>query len=168
MNCSAVCLAVLALVMAGCGGGDGPGADPGDGPGADSATEPAECSPVGADLAGRAAEKVPVELRDFSFSPATLSARPGVVTFNTRNTGAENHELAFLPGGGEVPMKGGKPDEAALEKAGAFELEAFGPGKSCDATYDLKPGTYTLFCIVTSPDGTTHLDKGMRGQLVVR
>lgn len=152
-------LAALALALAACGGGEGPGAD--------SATQPAECSPVGADLAGRAAEKVAVELRDFSFSPAMLSARAGVVTFNARNTGTENHELAFLPGGGEVPIRSGEPDEAALEKAGAFELEAFGPGKSCDATYELKAGTYTLFCIVTSPDGTTHYDKGMRAQLVV-
>ncbi|MGH9153618.1 MAG: hypothetical protein ACRD03_14715 [Acidimicrobiales bacterium] len=97
-----------------------------------------------------------------------MSAKAGVVTFTARNAGTENHELAFLPGGGEVPMKGGEPDEAALERSGAFELEAFGAGKTCDATYELKVGTYTLFCIVTSSDGKTHYDKGMRGQLVVR
>lgn len=51
---------------------------------------------------------------------------------------------------------------------GAFELDAFGPGTSCRATYQLSPGTYTLFCVVTSADGKTHYDKGMRGQLVVR
>jgi plastocyanin len=155
-------LVVAAAVFAG-----GCGAD-GDGPGADSASAPADCNPVGVDLASRATQTVPVELRDFSFSPAALEARAGVVTFAARNTGTENHELAFLPGGGEVPMARGEPDEAALERAGAFELEAFGPGQSCNATYDLRPGTYTLFCIVTSPDGTTHYDKGMRGQLVVR
>lgn len=61
----------------------------------------------------------------------------------------------------------GDPDEGALETAGAFELEAFGAGQSCNATYDLKPGAYTLFCVVTGTDGRTHYDKGMRGQLVV-
>lgn len=62
----------------------------------------------------------------------------------------------------------GEPDEDALADAGAFELEAFGPGHTCNATYDLEPGAYTLFCIVTSPDGQTHYEKGMEGELVVR
>ncbi len=43
----------------------------------------------------------------------------------------------------------GEPDEDALSEAGAFELEAFGPGQSCSATYDLKPGTYTLHKYLT-------------------
>ena len=92
----------------------------------------------------------------------------GVVTFAATNNGTENHEVAFLPGGGEVPQNPqGDPDEDALGAAGAFELEAFGPGQSCNATYDLKPGTYTMFCIVTGTDGLTHYEKGMRGKLVV-
>jgi len=152
---------VIALFAVACGGN-------GDGRGADSTTEPAECKPVGTELAAQAAETVPVELRDFSFSPANMQARAGTVKFTARNSGSENHELAFLPGGGDVPMAKGRPDEAALEKAGAFELEAFGPGQSCNATYQLTPGTYTLFCIVTGADGKTHYEKGMRGQLVVR
>ena len=109
-----------------------------------------------------------MDLQSFAFAPSAVQVSPGVVTFAARNTGNENHELAFLPGGGEVPLTAeGKPDEEALEAAGAFELEAFGPGQDCKATYDLQPGTYTLFCIVTSPDGVTHYDKGIRGQLVV-
>ena len=44
-----------------------------------------------------------------------------------RKIAREAHELAFLPDGGEVPFtEDGAPDEAALEAAGAFELEAFG------------------------------------------
>jgi plastocyanin len=90
------------------------------------------------------------------------------VTFAAENTGAENHELAFLPGGGDVPLTGdGAPDEDALAAAGAFELEAFGPGQTCNATYDLDPGTYTMFCIVETPEGTTHYEEGMRGTLTV-
>lgn len=152
---------VAGLLIGGCGGDE-------DGPGADSATARADCNPVGVDLASRATQTVPVELRDFSFSPSAVQASAGIVTFTVRNTGTENHELAFLPGGGDVPKAKGEPDESALEKAGAFELEAFSAGQTCNATYQLAPGTYTLFCIVTSADGTTHYDKGMRGQLVVR
>ena len=61
----------------------------------------------------------------------------------------------------------GAPDEEALGEAGAFELEAFPPGETCNATYELEPGEYTLFCIVTAEDGETHLEKGMVGSLTV-
>ena len=61
----------------------------------------------------------------------------------------------------------GAPDEDASAEAGVFELEAFGPGKTFLARADLDPGIYTLLCIVVSTDGQTHLDEGMRGELVV-
>jgi len=159
----AVAVAV-ALSLAGCGD-DG---DSGSGVATDSATEEAKCSPVGTELEAKAAKTVSIELKEYSFSPSTVQVGAGVVTFAAKNMGTENHELAFLPGGGEVPLTaGGEPDEEALGSAGAFELETFGPGQSCNATYDIKPGTYALFCIVTTADGSTHYEKGMRGQLVV-
>lgn len=52
-------------------------------------------------------------------------------------------------------------------RAGAFELEAFGPDQDCNATWELEPGDCTLFCIVESPDGVTHYEKGMKGMLTV-
>jgi hypothetical protein len=77
-----------------------------------------------------------------------------------------------LPGGGDVPMTAeGAPDEAALEAAGAFELEAFSPGQTCNATWELEAGSYTIFCIVElqdgADDGKTHLTEGMKGTLTV-
>lgn len=160
-----VALAIaVAIGLAGCGD-DG---DSNSGVAADSATEEAKCSPVGTELEAKAARTVSIELKEYSFSPSTVQVGAGVVTFAAKNMGKENHELAFLPGGGEVPLTaGGDPDEDALGTAGAFELETFGPGQNCNATYDIKPGTYALFCIVTSTDGKTHYEKGMRGQLVV-
>lgn len=153
----------VALLGAACGGDDDAAA-----PTADTAAAGRSCSPVGEDLAGRASATVDVSLTDYAFGPSTLEVGAGVVTFAAANAGSENHELAFLPGGGDVPLNDeGEPDEDALAAAGAFELEAFGPGQDCRATYDLRPGTYTLFCIVEAPDGETHYDKGMRGQLVV-
>ena len=61
----------------------------------------------------------------------------------------------------------GAPDEDALAAEGAFELEAFPPGGSCNATYELEAGDYTLFCIVEAADGETHASKGMVGSLTV-
>ncbi len=159
-----VVVAVVLSVALGACGDDGDGA----GVATDSADAGSPCSPVGGELAAGATRTVPVELTEYSFTPATIEVAAGVVTFAATNRGTVDHEVAFLPGGGEVPLTGqGNPDEEALEAAGAFELEAFGPGLDCNATYDLKPGTYTVFCIVTDPDGLTHLQKGMRGTLTV-
>lgn len=158
------------LGFSGCGGGDDEGAT-GTGVGTDSGdSKEAECAPVGDDLQDVATETVAIQLDEYAFAPTMTEVDAGVVTFSATNVGDENHELAFLPGGGEVPLtEEGEPDEDALAAAGAFELEAFGPGRSCSATYDLEPGTpYTLFCIVASPDGRTHYEKGMEGELVVR
>ena len=122
----------------------------------------------GGDLKAATVRTVPIELKEYSFTPSTVDVAAGVVTFVVTNAGTENHEMAVLPGGGDVPLTAaGTPDEDALAAAGAFELEAFGKGLSCEATFDLKPGTYTLFCIVTDPDGLTHYQKGMRGKLTV-
>lgn len=166
-------LAVVVLVatvvgLSACGDDGGGEADTGVGTDQNDSEE-AVCAPVGEDLQEDATETLAVRLDDYAFEPPTLEAEAGVVTFDAENVGSENHELAFLPGGGEVPMTDeGEPDEDALADAGAFELEAFGPGRTCEATYDLESGTFTLFCIVASPDGQTHYDKGMEGELVVR
>lgn len=127
-----------------------------------------ECRPVGAELESEAETTVQVTLSDFAFSPNQIEVPAGIVTFEVTNDGSESHELAFLPGGGEVPFTDdGEPDEEALSEAGVFELEAFGPGQTCNATYDLEPGTYTLFCIVETGDGSTHYEHGMQGTLLV-
>ncbi|MBW3575338.1 MAG: cupredoxin domain-containing protein [Actinobacteria bacterium] len=123
---------------------------------------------MGEELEAEADQTVEISLGDYAFSPSMVDVGAGVVTFAAENIGTENHELAFLPGGADVPLNDeGAPDEDALAAAGAFELEAFGPGQTCNATYELEPGTYTLFCIVGSADGETHYDKGMKGELVV-
>lgn len=158
----------VALGAAGCGDDGDTGSASGSGVEADSSQEEATCSPVGEELAAKAIRTISIELQEYAFSPSTVQVNAGVVTFAAKNSGSENHELAFLPGGGEVLLTtSGEPDEDALAKEGAFELEAFSAGQSCNATYDVKPGTYTLFCVVTSTDGKTHYEKGMRGELVV-
>ena len=128
----------------------------------------AECTPVNPDMEDDAHTTVEIELLDFEFVPDAIEVESGIVTFEVTNNGEEPHEVAFLPGGGAVPTtEDGAPDEEALAEAGAFELEAFGPGQTCNATYDLAPGEYTIFCIVETEDGTTHLMLGMQGTLTV-
>jgi len=152
----------------GSGSGSGAASGSGSGSASGSASGVASCSPVGEDLEGDAVETIGVELSDYAFGPTAIEAPAGIVTFEASNIGEEDHELAVLPGGGEVPFtEDGAPDEAALEEAGAFELEAFPPGETCNATWELEAGDYTLFCIVESPDGETHYEKGMQGTLTV-
>ncbi len=146
--------------------GSGTGSSGGSGSGA--ASGPAACTPVGDDLIDEADETVDIDLLDYAFDPSEIDVPAGVVTFLATNVGEEDHELAVLPGGGDVPfVEPGVPDEDALAEAGAFELEGFPAGTSCDATWELEAGEYTLFCIVPAEDGETHYEKGMEGTLTV-
>lgn len=123
---------------------------------------------MGGDLEAEADQVVEVALVEDAFDPDDLAVDAGVVTFATSNEGGEAHEFAVLPGGGEVPLADdGAPDEDALAAAGAFEREAYGPGRDCNATWELAPGEYTVFCIVEAADGETHAAKGMVGTLTV-
>ena len=171
--CSGADESVRTLGSEGSASGSGTGSVAGSGSASGSGSAVAavekDCAPVGEDLESQATRTVDLQLADYAFEPDEIGVDAGVITFATRNAGSEAHELAFLPGGGEVPFtEDGSPDEDALEAAGAFELEAYRPGQRCNATYEFDPGTYTLFCIVEAPDGETHYEKGMRGSLEVR
>jgi plastocyanin len=185
-----LCVLAIGVLLGGCGSADegevrnigsedgsasgsasasGTGSGSGSASGSAVAAAEQECSPVGQDLESQATATVDLALADCAFEPSDVDVEAGIITFATTNVGTEAHELAFLPDGGDVPLTGGgEPDEEALAEAGAFELEAYGPGQDCNATYELEPGSYTLFCIVEAPDGETHYEKGMRGTLAVR
>ena len=124
--------------------------------------------PVAPELEADAAEVVEIEPRGVRLHPERHH-RPGRRRdLRGVQQGEQFHELAFLPGGGDVPFTDeGEPDEDALAEAGAFELEGFAPNETCNATYDLAPGTYTLFCIVEDPEGEPHSTNGMVGLLTV-
>lgn len=161
-----------AASASGSGSGSGSASASGSASGSGSASapadEPAECVPVNEDLEDQATSTVEMTLVDFRFDQEEYEVESGIVTFVVTNEGSVNHEVAFLPGGGDVPYtEDGHPDEEALAAAGAFELEAFGSGQTCTATYELEPGTYTLFCIVPIDEEHNHYDEGMRATLVV-
>lgn len=166
-----VALVCCALALSGCGDDDpDSGSSTQAAAGDDQAAEEAgECEPVNADMEGDADQVVEVTLSDFAFNPVSMEVDAGTVTFATTNEGGSVHEFAVLPGGGDVPfIEEGVPDEDALEAAGAFEMEGYGPGGTCNATWELEPGEYTLFCIIEASDGLTHYEKGMEGTLTVR
>ncbi len=157
-------LTTLVVIAAACGADDDGAASPAATAGPDA---PRICEPVNVELESVADQTVSITATEFAFADLEYEAVPGTVTFEVANRGGEEHELAFLPGGGDVPYTDDEPDEAALEARGAFELEAFGPGQTCNATYELAAGTYTLFCIVRTADGDNHYDRGMRATLTV-
>lgn len=152
----------------GSGSASAPASGSASGSGSGVAAAEKDCAPIGEDLEADAENTVELQLADYEIVPSDVEVEAGVVTFATTNIGDEAHELAFLPGGGDVPLTDdGAPDEEALAEAGAFELEAYGPGQDCNATYELEPGDYTLFCIVETADGETHASLGMTGSLSV-
>ena len=112
---------VLGGLLAACGDDDGAGvrdsgsasaSGSGSGSGSGSSTAAAECSPVGEALEAEADETVDLSLVEYSFVPDIVDVAAGTVTFAATNEGTENHEVAFLPGGGDVPFTDdGAPDE---------------------------------------------------------
>ena len=121
------------------------------------------CEPVG-DGGGT---EVAVTLDEWSLAAAPASAPAGKVTFEVRNGGGEPHEFVVVRGVAPdaLTVVGGKVDEAALPD-GAFigEVEAFPAGETCEGTFELAGGSYTLFCnIVEEHDGQpeSHFEEGM-------
>jgi hypothetical protein len=154
----------------GSGGGSGSGAASGTG----SASEAVACKPVGD--AGAADTKVTVELSEWQVAPERSSVRPGTVTFEAANVGADAHELvvvraddpAMLPRAGDGTVDEGKLPAGAL----VGEIEAFPAKQRCQGTFALTAGRYALFCNIleTEADGTreNHYANGMRASFEVR
>lgn len=112
---------------------------------------------------------VHVTATDFAFeAPDTLPA--GLTSFHLMNTGKELHHLVLM-----------RLDEgqttADLAKAFAGPIPSTlvligGPNPatpegSAEATVNLKPGRYAMYCVIPSPDGKPHIMKGMVRELTV-
>jgi len=175
----------LVLVLAGCGSDDGAGvrnvdgtgaasaSGTGSGSGTASASAPAACEPVGD--AGASDATVAVELKEWAVLPAQASAPAGDITFATRNTGADAHELVVVRADdpATLPLAAdGTVDEAKLPE-GAFigEIEAYPAKQTCAGTFRLTAGSYVLFCNIleTEADGRkeNHYANGMRTRFEV-
>jgi len=112
-----------------------------------------------------AAITVDVELNEWAIVPSTATASAGPVAFVAENTGEEPHELVIVRGpAADLPLD----DEGALDEdrllGGALvgEIEPFPAGETCDGTFELSPGEYTLACnVVEEEEGHVHLKEGM-------
>ncbi|MFY9269095.1 MAG: HmuY family protein [Candidatus Manganitrophaceae bacterium] len=110
--------------------------------------------------AGSPAEKVSVELKEWSITPdkATLAAG-GNVTFKAKNTGTVAHELVILKTDLPVDALTVVDKKVEEEKVGTVinEIAEFAPGTEKEITLDLPAGSYVLFCNVEE-----HYQNGMR------
>jgi iron uptake system component EfeO len=86
-----------------------------------------------------------VEAKEYSFTPPTLSAPTGDVTFSVTNAGNENHEFEVMTG------------DQSLAK-----IASFSRGTTQAVTVSLEPGTYTFVCRLNG-----HDQIGMKGTLTV-
>lgn len=91
-------------------------------------------------------------LVDYSIGGDTQAEGPKVLA-KVVNAGSQYHELEVIDGEGK-----------RLGRVPPFPV-----GMTLKPMYlDLKPGTYTLRCNVTNPDGKIHRDLGMTTKLVVK
>jgi FtsP/CotA-like multicopper oxidase with cupredoxin domain len=89
-----------------------------------------------------AAKGVGVTLGEMWVKTTTPTAKAGKVTFNVSNTGATMHQFAI--GADPLTLDGAEPAAAAAIAKG----EMLHTGDSETLTADLRPGRYTLYCLM--------------------
>lgn len=96
---------------------------------------------------------IEVTLADFAFRDLPASVKGERVFFTATNIGPSEHELEVLNARGEA----------------VDEIEAHPPGTGPQTlAVRLRPGAYTVQCILKTPDGRSHADLGMTAALQVR
>jgi hypothetical protein len=152
------------------------GSGSGSGSGTGAATGVAEapkCEPVG--QASTAKNKVEVNMHEWAMTPVPAQAPAGSIHFHITNAGKEAHEMLVVRAAdpAALPTKpDGSIDESKLDET-AFpgEVEPFPAGSSCDGTFELPAGSYSLICniVETEPSGEieSHYQEGMRTAFTV-
>jgi uncharacterized cupredoxin-like copper-binding protein len=151
----------------------GSGSGSGSATGASGVAEAPKCVPVGD--AASAATKVEVNLTEWKMTPAPAQAPAGKTSFHITNAGKEAHEMLVVRAAdpAALPTKAdGSIDESKLDQT-AFvgEVEPFPAASSCDGTFELTAGSYSLICniVETEPNGEleSHYQEGMRTAFTV-
>jgi uncharacterized cupredoxin-like copper-binding protein len=141
---AALCAALAALAVAGCGGGNQAPANSHPAP-ASSAPNPGTTNPKGGSSQSGNLTIAADQSGQLKFDKKSLSAKAGKVTITMDNPSPVPHAIAVEGNG--------------LDKDGKTVQMG---GKSM-VTVDLKPGKYTFYCPV---DG--HKQAGMQGPLTVK
>jgi plastocyanin len=112
--------------------------------------------------------EIDVSLSEWKVEPSPATATAGDVTFKATNNGGEQHEMVIVKGiaPGDLPVDadGHVVEDDIPADAVIGEIEEFDVGTTESATFDLEPGTYTIFCnIIETEDGETvsHFKNGM-------
>jgi hypothetical protein len=122
-----------------------------------------------------------IRLVDFAFT-VDSSLKAGQHTIRVENGGAEPHDLNVMklaPGVTIANIQAWLNPERArrddnkppppIESMGSpvGGVAAMSPGMSAYIKMNLTPGGYVVFCMVTAPDGRSHIEHGMIQQLKV-
>ena len=107
---------------------------------------------------------------DYAFqAPDSLPA--GYTSFHMMNEGKEFHHLVLLRlAEGQTLADFQKTAPQGPIPAGVMLLggpNPAAPAGAAEATVNLKPGRYAMFCVIPGPDGAPHLAKGMIRELTV-
>jgi len=111
------------------------------------------------------APKLNVVLSEWVLKPAREFIAAGKTNFVFKNKGNEKHEVVIVRGDDakDLPTKtDGSVDESKIKKSAQIgEVEGIKPGKTKSKVFNLKKGTYTLFCNIVDKEGDVHFHKGM-------
>ncbi len=130
-----------------------------------AAATPSPAASVAASVAASTAAGGPisVELKEWSVTPASVTAKAGPITFNVKNAGAAVHEFVVVKTdlkAEALPVSGTKIDESALTPVD--EIEDIAVGATPTLTVTLAAGHYVLLCNIE-----THFGLGMRSDFDV-
>jgi hypothetical protein len=149
--------ALLILMMmttagvAACGGDDDDSAADATTTSAPTKAAAAECDVVG-DTDGAATSDLDVTLAEWTIKYEGDRASAGNVRLVVHNEGEVDHEIAIEDGTGKL----------------IGEIEPFASGSTCEGTFALAAGSYTLKCEVVDEDGMSHEEHGMKEDLIVK
>ena len=141
-----------------------------------------------AGTARETAEPVPtatIRLVDHAFNPDSSLMKAGRHVIRVENDGGEPHDMNMmkLAQGRTVEdlqrflnperaRRPGEKDEPAppLHELGSMVggVAAMAPSMAAYFDAELTPGEYALFCMVTAPDGRSHIEHGMIRQIRVQ
>jgi hypothetical protein len=181
-----VAVALLALVLSGCGddGGSTGGREgtadrlsgsttAGDEAGEGDDGHPA-CDVDGAvnDAGVAPVASVDVTVSEFAFSLSRDTAPAGPVELVARNIGLIAHEVTVVrhdgdPGSFPLNPVGGADTSGLPDGAEVGRIWSFDPDVTCRATFDLAPGRYALLCNVVDDGTNPHYSQGMHTALEV-
>ncbi len=116
-------------------------------------------------MAGMAARTIEIEMREWGFSPPSITVKAGeVIHFKVRNRGSMPHEFMFMPPAGmaAVNYRIGRADWNLTEHEASFEHALVLPGDGFETVIEIaQPGVWMFMCMFPY-----HMQLGMMGMMM--